>query len=174
MINCEPALDVYDNADEGYRNQFDNDDVLVMPTTKPTETMADIVTNPNISKTQASELNQMLRGYQDILTDLPGRTLLGQHEIHLTSSDPVHQKPYPLPFALRQTINKEIDFMLDLGVIEPSNSPYSSPIVIVEKKDDSNRFCVDFRRLNKITVFDSEPIPNPEEIFANLSNTLLG
>ncbi|KAJ8050432.1 hypothetical protein HOLleu_03637 [Holothuria leucospilota] len=172
VVSVSVSSDVLSNSDEGYKTQFDNDDVLVLPGIKPTETITDVVTNPNLSDTQTLELNQTLRQYQDILTDLPGRTTLGQHEIQLTSDDPVHQKPYPLPFALRQTIKREIDFMLDLGVIEPSNSPYSSPIVIVEKKDGSNCFCVDFRCLNKITVFDAEPIPNPEEIFANLSEDM--
>ena len=58
----------------------------------------------------------------------------------------------------------EIQDMLDLGVIEPSISPYSSPIVLVPKKDGSVRFCIDFRRLNKVTEFDAELMPNMEEI----------
>ena len=49
--------------------------------------------------------------------------------------------------------------MLDLGVIEPSVSPYSS-VVLVPKKDRSVWFCIDFRKLNKITEFDAEPMPN--------------
>lgn len=59
--------------------------------------------------------------------------------------------------------------MLDLGVIEPSTSSYSSPIVLVKKKDGTNRFCIDFRALNKVTVFDAEPIPDTEELFARLT-----
>lgn len=59
--------------------------------------------------------------------------------------------------------------MLDLGVIEKSESPYCSPVVIVKKKDLSNRFCIDFHALNKITVFDAEPMPSMEAIFAKLA-----
>ena len=62
-----------------------------------------------------------------------------------------------IPFRIRL-----IQDMLDLGVIEPSISSYSSPIVLVPKKDGSVRFCIDFRKLNKVTEFDAEPMPNME------------
>ena len=56
-------------------------------------------------------------------------------------------------------IRKELDKMLEKGVIVPSESPYSSPIVMVGKKDGSNRMCIDFRALNEVTVKDAYPIP---------------
>ena len=58
--------------------------------------------------------------------------------------------------------------MLDLGVIEPSVSPYSSPIDLVPKKDGSVRFCIDFRKLKKVMEFDAEPMPNMEEIINSI------
>ena len=63
----------------------------------------------------------------------------------------------------------EIDEMIELGVIEPSISPYSSPIVLVPKKDGSVRFCIDFHKLNKVTEFDAEPMPNMEEVINRMS-----
>ena len=54
-------------------------------------------------------------------------------------------------------------------MIEPSISPYSSPIVLVPKKDGSVRFCIDFRKLNKVTEFDAEPMPNMEEVINRMS-----
>lgn len=58
--------------------------------------------------------------------------------------------------------------MLSLGVIERSDSPYASPVVMVRKKDRTIRFCVDFWRLNRVIMFDPEPMPNPEDLFAKL------
>ena len=61
-------------------------------------------------------------------------------------------------------MESEIDEMIELGVIEPLISPYSSPIVLDPNKDGSVRFCIDFRKLNKVTEFDAEPMPNMEEV----------
>ena len=100
---------------------------------------------------------------------MPGNTSIGEHEIKLTTYEPVRLKPYPIPFALKDIVKDEISTMQKLGVIEPSDSPYASPIVLLEKKNKTIRFCIDFRGLNRISIFDAEPIPNTEEIFASLS-----
>ena len=59
--------------------------------------------------------------------------------------------------------------MLDVGVIEPSISQYSSPIVLVPEKHGSMRFCIDLRKLNKVKEFDVEPSTNMEEIINRMS-----
>ena len=66
-------------------------------------------------------------------------------------------------------MESEIDEMIELGVIKPSISPYSSPIVLVPKKDGSVRFCIDFCKLNKVMEFDAEPMPNMEEVINRMS-----
>ena len=50
--------------------------------------------------------------------------------------------------------------MKEIDIIEPSKSPYASSIVVAKKADGSNRICIDFRNLNKVTVFDAEPKEN--------------
>ena len=62
-----------------------------------------------------------------------------------------------------------MDTMLEMGVVRPSTSPYASPIVMVKKKDGSNWVCVDFRKLNKITEVDPEPMTTAEDLFRRLS-----
>jgi len=61
--------------------------------------------------------------------------------------------------------------MLQSKIIEPSTSPYMSPIVVVKKADGSNRICVDYRKLDNVTFFDPEPMPQMQEIFANISGS---
>ena len=66
-------------------------------------------------------------------------------------------------------MDSEIKGMLELGVIEKSASPYSSPVALVPKKDGSVQFCIDFQKLNKVTEFDAEPMPNMEEVIKRMS-----
>ena len=88
----------------------------------------------------------------------------------MISEEPVRSKPYPVPHVLKDTIRAEIDSMLKMGIIMPIDSPHASPIVIVEKSDGTNR-CIDYRKLNRITRFDAEPIGNPDDLFGLLADT---
>ena len=70
-----------------------------------------------------------------------------------------HRYINPLLFAYREVPQDMIADMIKMGVIRGSSSPYASPVVVVKKKDDTNLVCDDYRKLNKITVFDPGPIP---------------
>ena len=74
------------------------------------------------------------------------------------TAKPIRLPAYRLPHAYRDEVKKELDEMLRNGVIEPSNSEWSAPIVLVPKKDGSLRICVDYRRLNSISEADAYPM----------------
>ena len=135
------------------------------------ETYQDVLVNPELEVQMQAEIRHLLAEFQDVFSDVPKVTNLGQHSIKLTSTEPIRSKAYPLPYALREEIDKEIDSMLASGIIEPSTAPYASPIVVVKKPDGTNRICVDYRKLNKVTVYDPEPMPQMEEIFAELAGS---
>lgn len=86
----------------------------------------------------------------------------------LTSGGPIKQRAYRAPLAKRHLIEKEIQDMLEAGIIRPSSSPWASPCLLVPKKDGSIRFCVDYSKLNSITKKDSYPIPLIKDIFDQL------
>ena len=130
----------------------------------------DINFGQNLSVEQHRQVKRLVREFEDRFTPRPGMTDIVQHQIKLTSNTPVHCKPYRLPYATRQELKKDIREMLDLGIIRESKSPYASPVVIVKKSDGSNRVCVDYRKLNKLTVFDPEPMPTAEELFQKTGN----
>ena len=115
-------------------------------------------------------IKEILRKNQRVLTDLPLRTHVATCSLDMESDRPIRTKQYPLPFEKREAIEKEVEGMLKMGVISPSNSPYSSPIVLVKKPDGKYRFCVDFRAVNKVLKFDAEPMPDVEYMFAKLAH----
>ena len=114
---------------------------------------------------QREQLHQLLRDHCTLFRAVPSRTTTAEHVIHTGSSPPIRQKPYRVPYAQWEVIQAELEKMLDAKVIRPSSSPWASPIVLVNKKDGGIRFCVDFRKLNSVAVFDAYPMPQVEELF---------
>ena len=144
----------------------DDDNLLVC---QSKESIADVRYGQQLTLDQQQELQSVISEYKHIFTDLPGTTDLIKHHVNVTCSDPVQSKPYPIPYRLREMLKNDIRDMLRMGVIRRSTSPYASPVVIVRKKDGLNRVCVDYRKLNKITIFDPEPMGSTDEIFHKLS-----
>ena len=85
------------------------------------------------------------------------------------SHPPIHQRPYRTPLNSRKIIDQAMSDMLSADIIERSRSSWAFPVVIVEKKDGSSRFCVDYRKLNKITKPIAQPIPLIDDIINRLS-----
>ncbi|PIK41495.1 Retrovirus-related Pol polyprotein from transposon [Apostichopus japonicus] len=111
---------------------------------------------------QRALLKELVTDYADVFArssaDL-GYTTVAQHKIDTDNARPVKQPARRVPVQQREVERELLQQMLDAGVVEPSSSPWASPIVLVKKKNGSTRFCVDYRRLNTLTVKDSYPIP---------------
>ena len=100
-----------------------------------------------------------------------GRTSVVTHRINTGDHSPMKQPPRRIPFSLREKVCELTQEMLDHGVIQPSSSPWASPIVLVAKKDGSTRFCVDYRKLNAITKLDVYPLPRIDDSLDLLAET---
>jgi len=72
---------------------------------------------------------------------------------------------------MQETVDKKIDDLLEMGVTEHSEAPYASSLVLVKKPDNTYRVCVNFKELNKIAVFDPEPMMSPDDIFPRLAGS---
>ncbi len=127
---------------------------------EPTSGLETLVANAGVSLDEKKKLFELLNKYKDIfsLDGKFGRTDLVKHKIN-TSGTPISKKPYRTSVKENEVIKKEVNKMLSDGVIEPSSSPWSAPVVLVKKKDGKIRFCVDYRSLNDITVKDVYPLP---------------
>ena len=97
-----------------------------------------------------------------------GHTETLKMNIDVGNSEPIKMRPYKTLIKNREVIDKDIDKMLEAGVIRRSRSPWSFPVVIVDKKDGSKRFYVDFRNLNQVTKKNSYPLPLIDDILALL------
>ncbi|UYV69036.1 K02A2.6-like, partial [Cordylochernes scorpioides] len=94
-----------------------------------------------------------------------------KHKIDTSDYPPVRQRPYRVSPAERRVIQSEVEKMMETKIIRPSSSPWASPVILVRKKDGSLRFCVDYRRLNKITNKDVYPLPRIDDALDTLSGS---
>ena len=128
--------------------------------------------SPNLTMAENSRLNSLLEQYSDVFasssTEL-GRTTIIKHEIHTGDARPIKQQPYRVSQSQKVEIEKQINTMLEQDVIRVSSSPWSSPVVLVKKKDGTTRFCVDYRKLNAVTRKDSYPLPRIDDALDALS-----
>ena len=120
---------------------------------------------------QRTQLRVMLFRNVAVFADNPKRTpttTLAQHRIDTGSHPPVSVPPYRMPPNQRALIDQQAQEMLENGVVRPSSSPYSSPVLLVKKSDGKDRFCVDFRRLNLQTKKDVYPLPRVDDLLDSL------
>lgn len=118
-----------------------------------------ILDRTSISPEQRERLEKITKFYFEVMGSSLGCAQGVQHVINTGDAEPVKQRYYPVSPYVREVMYKELDKMLQLGVVEPSNSAWSSPVVLVKKSNGDTRFCVDYRVLNKLTVRDSYPLP---------------
>ncbi|UYV78557.1 hypothetical protein LAZ67_16001995 [Cordylochernes scorpioides] len=87
-----------------------------------------------------------------------------------TNSDKVVTiRPYRVPICDQREIRSQIRQMLDNDIIEPSYSPFSSPVTLVTKRDKTKRFCIDYRKVNEVISSDVHPLPRIEDILDRLA-----
>ncbi|XP_065368079.1 uncharacterized protein LOC135960632 [Calliphora vicina] len=123
--------------------------------------------NYMLTSSQQQQLNAVISLFPNFEKQGLGRTGLIKHLIDVGEARPIKQRFYPVSPAVEKLMFTEIDRMLTLGVIEPSNSPWSSPMRLVIKPNKV-RLCLDARKVNSVTKKDAYPLPSIEGIFARL------
>ncbi|XP_058746621.1 uncharacterized protein LOC131619549 [Vicia villosa] len=130
-------------------------------------------TLPNPTKTLSPKIQTLLTKYKTIFQPQEGLPPARPHDHHIPlfpNTPPINVKPYRYPHSQKTAMSSIIQDMLQEGIIIPSRSPFSSPVLLVKKKDGTWRFCVDYRALNAVTIKDRFPIPTIDELLDELGN----
>uniref|UniRef100_A0A183BRA5 CCHC-type domain-containing protein n=1 Tax=Globodera pallida TaxID=36090 RepID=A0A183BRA5_GLOPA len=131
----------------------------------------------NLSEAELGEIEEVISEFEEIfaLNDSElTQTSLAEHEIDTGTAAPVKNRMRPVPYAYREKVSGMIQEYLERDIIQASNSPWASPIVLVPKKDGSLRFCVDYRGINAVTKKDAFPLPNIDQIHRSLTRSANG
>ncbi|XP_038063012.1 uncharacterized protein LOC119733697 [Patiria miniata] len=123
---------------------------------------------PILTGNDLHRIDCLLNDFPNVMSDQPGRTDIAQHYIDIGDAPPQRSPPYRLSPDRRQALHEEIDSLLQSGKITPSKSPWASPVLMVPKKNGQFRFCVDYRKLNRVTKLDAYPMPTIDTILDSL------
>ncbi|XP_063600010.1 uncharacterized protein LOC134776228 [Penaeus indicus] len=144
-----------------------------IPIVEPNLTNSVILAKPDdklkhLSAAQAANIRSLLQEYDKLFSDVPHLCPLLEHDVETRDAKPVRQAPYRLNTEKRAFLQAEIQRLKEQGIISPSLSPWASPVVLVPKSSGTYRLCVDYRKVNAVTVADSFPLPRMDDIIDDL------
>ena len=170
IVSSVPQQSCVQELDFTCHNKFENSD---SSSTKLQN--SDILRNLNhklehLDPQQRIELKTLIEEYEHLFPDIPTRTDIIYHDVIVEDCTPVKQHPYRMNPSKQEYLRKEVKYLLDNNFIEPSQSSYSSPCILVPKPDGSYRMCTDYRKINAITKSDSFPIPRIDDCIDRVGN----
>ena len=158
------------------QNQMDSEDMNFVKSDPASSKLknSDILKNldqklSHLSSDKRLELKQLILEYEHLFPDIPSKTDKIYHDVELIDgSKPVKQHPYRMNPVKQQILRDEVQYLLDNDFIEPSQSEWSSPCILVPKPDGTFRMCLDYRKVNSVTKTDTFPIPRINDCIDNI------
>jgi transposase InsO family protein len=132
--------------------------------------------SPELQPDQHQQILSLLSEFADVFAadpNRPSRTHLATHAIDTAHASPFKQKVGRMSPEKEEEVNQQIDRMLENGIIRASNSPWSSRVLLVKKKDGTVRFVIDFRALNDLTRKDSYPMPQIHDVVDRMAGSTM-
>lgn len=178
-VNVDPGAKTSSTAPKvGLAQVLTDDDSLARLAARVPESPAepdsvtmDDVKLDHLANTEQDRVRTMLREFEGMWQGQLGNVSVTEHRIDLEpDARPVRLPPHRAGHKAREVEKAEVDEMLRLDVIEPAATEWSSPVVIVPKPDGKWRFCVDYRRLNAMSLKDSYPLPRMDECIDSLGD----
>ena len=146
-------------------------DINNIKSDRPEHTGSDSTNDLSVPTENLEVIQNLLAENRDLFAEKDidlSHTETVRMKIDTGTHPPIRMRPYRTPLTQRATMDKTVDDMLQAGIISRSKSPWAFPVVLVDKKDGSKRFCVDFRALNKITKTNSYPLPLIDDVLSLL------
>ncbi|CAL9686088.1 unnamed protein product [Knipowitschia caucasica] len=134
-----------------------------------------MVTDSPVNERQRAELQELLSRFSNVFSTPDvntGKCSLIQHHICTGDNPPIKQRAYRTCPEKRAEIERQVGQLLADGLVEESFSPWASPVVLVKKKGGQWRFCIDYRRLNAVTIKDSHPLPRVDDSLDALAGSM--
>ncbi|GFU59508.1 retrovirus-related Pol polyprotein from transposon 17.6 [Trichonephila clavipes] len=163
-IHEEVTIFKIEHRTESIRQVTANENITIPPRTE--------IIVPGYIGNDKSSAERLFQEFEDVFSRNSsniGHTTVTQHRIDTADHPQIKQHPRRLPFAKQEEVGTLLREMQENDIIEPSSSPWASPIVLIRKKDGSTRFCVDYRKLNDVTKKDSYPLPRIDDTLDTLS-----
>ena len=121
-----------------------------------------------LDQTQRDEVNLLILDYEHLFPDILTRTDQIYHDVDIEGSKPIKQHPYRMNPMKLQYLREEVQYLLDNDLIEPSQSDWSFPCILVPKPDRRLRMCTDYRKEKSVTTTDSFPVPRMDDCINNI------
>ena len=122
----------------------------------------------HLAQTQRNELKMLILEYEHLFPDIPTRPDQIYHDVDIEGSKLIKQHPYRMNPMKLQYLREEVQYLLDNDFIEPSQSDWSSPCILVPKPDGTFRMCTDYRKVNSVTKTDSFTVPRIYDCIDNI------
>ena len=123
----------------------------------------------HLSSDKRLELKQLILKYEHLFQDIPSKTDKIYHDVELIDgSKPVKQHPYRMNPVKQHILREKVQYLLDIDYIEPSQSEWSSPCILLPKPDGTFWVCTNYRKVNSVTKTDTFPIPRIDDCIDNI------